>query len=435
MTMETALESNGVWVGFSDWTRGRAVPTVGTNAGASTLPFQGWRRFKEAFAPELVEQAVVETSAALGRRLGGLVDPFGGSGTSALAAQFLGIKPTTIEVNPFLADLIEAKIAPYNLERAGWWFGRVVDAAAQTSTISVPFPGAPATFVEPGVDGRFIFSKEVAQRLAAYRRAIDTVGDPTIRRLFRVILASVAIPVSNVVVSGKGRRYRKSGGGRRGDPRMVDRLFAEGVLAALFDLQRYEARQCRDYSVLRGDARALTCSIEEVDLAVFSPPYPNSFDYTDVYNVELWVLGYLTDGASNRALREATLRSHVQIKRDMSAEASNSPALIQSVESLSRARSRLWNPYIPEMVAAYADDMRSVLRALQARLRPGGRVYMAVGDSRYAGVDVPVATILVEEAPALGLHVVRAEPFRSMRASPQQGGRAELPETLIVLAA
>lgn len=433
--METALEPTGVWVRFSEWTKGRAVSSVGTNAGAPALPFQGWRRFKEAFAPELVEQAIFETRASLGRDLVGLADPFGGSGTSALAAQFLGVRPTTIEVNPFLADLIEAKIAPYQLDEAGRWFGRVVDLAERAPASAIPFPGAPPTFVEPGVNGRFIFSANVAQRLAAYRDAIDTIDVPVVRRLFRVILASTAIPVSNVVVSGKGRRYRGGKGGLRSDPRLVDRLFADGVLAALFDLRRFESRRCRDYAVFRGDARLLTRSIEEIDLAVFSPPYPNSFDYTDVYNVELWVLGYLTDNASNRALRESTLRSHVQIKRDMSAKASNSSALRQSVEHLQRVRSRLWNPYIPEMIEAYADDMRSVLSALQTRLRPGGRTYMVVGDSRYAGIDVPVAKILVEEASALGFEVVRAEPCRSMRASPQQGGRAELQETLIVLTA
>lgn len=51
------------------------------------------------------------------------------------------------------------------------------------------------------------------------------------------------------------------------------------------------------------------------DLAVFSPPYPNSFDYTDVYNIELWTLGYIRDAASNQRLRSATLSSHVQIGR------------------------------------------------------------------------------------------------------------------------
>ena len=43
------------------------------------------------------------------------------------------------------------------------------------------------------------------------------------------------------------------------------------------------------------------------DLAVFSPPYPNSFDYTDVYNVELWAMGYLrnSDAKHPIAARDA----------------------------------------------------------------------------------------------------------------------------------
>jgi hypothetical protein len=433
--MEAGLQSSGVWVDFSDWTRRREVQALGTNAGAAPLPFQGWRRFKEAFAPELVEKAIVETQAALGRPLSAVLDPFGGSGTTALAAQFLGVRPITIEVNPFLADLIEAKIARYDLDKAGQLLGQVVEAVAAAGATGLPFPGAPATFVEPGVDGRFIFSRAVAARLAAYRDAINTVEDRAIRRLFHIILASTAIPVSNVVVSGKGRRYRRSGGAQQGDPHLVNRWFEDGILAALHDLQRYEARRCRDYTVFRGDARTLIEGVGPIDVAVFSPPYPNSFDYTDVYNVELWVLGYLTDAASNRSLREATLRSHVQIFRDLSASQTASAALKSTVDQLQQLRGRLWNPHIPEMIGAYADDMRRVLRVTHSHLAKGGRVYMVVGDSRYAGVDVPVARILVEEAPALGYHVLRSEPFRSMRASPQQGGRAELVETLIVLEA
>ena len=429
-------EASGPWVTFVDWTKGRVVESAGTNAGAAVLPFQGWRRFKEAFAPELVSAAVDETREALGRDLVGLADPFGGSGTSALAGQFLGVRPTTIEVNPFLADLIEAKVATYDLDRVGRALGQVVeDARRVRRTSSAPFPGAPPTFVEPGVGGRFLFSIETAARLAAYRDAIARLDELDLRRLFRVILGSVAIPVSNVVVSGKGRRYRSGGASRLGDPGMVERLFVDGVLGALFDLQRYERRRCRDYIVLRGDARVMLAQAGPIDLAVFSPPYPNSFDYTDVYNVELWVLGYLDGPASNRALREATLRSHVQISRPMAAGSSNSPALANTLERLGRARAGLWNARIPEMVGAYFDDMRRVLRLLRRKLREGGRVFMVVGDSRYVGVDVPVATILAEEAPFFGYRVLRTEPFRSMRVSPQQGGRAELSETLVVFGA
>jgi hypothetical protein len=85
------------------------------------------------------------------------------------------------------------------------------------------------------------------------------------------------------------------------------------------------------------------------------------------------------------------------------------------------------------MVGAYTSDMAKIMRGIASRLRIGGRVYMVVGDSRYAGIDVPVAEILTELAPSLGLEPLRVEPCRSMRASPQQGGRPELSESLLVM--
>src|SRR5690349_19268732 len=79
-------------VRFSDWTKHRPVETQGSNQGSTTLAFQSWRRFKETCAPELVARAVEETAG----RVAHVADPFGGSGTTALAAQFLGVHSTTI---------------------------------------------------------------------------------------------------------------------------------------------------------------------------------------------------------------------------------------------------------------------------------------------------------------------------------------------------
>lgn len=415
---------------FRDWTGGREVATIGSNAGSVSLPFQDWRHFKEAFAPELVELAAGETPGGVGR----VVDPFGGSGTTALAAQFLGVRPTTIEVNPYLADLIEAKVATLDLDAAATAFGRVVErAGGMDDRQAAPFPGAPPTFVEPGVDGRYIFPRAVAGRIAAFRDAIALEADEGVRRLFRVVLASAAVPTSNVVVSGKGRRYRRGWQHRLVDPDAIDGWFRDGVLQALFDLRRFQDRACRDYTLLRGDARRLVAELPPHDLAVFSPPYPNSFDYTDVYNVELWTMGYLDGRRANTELRMSTLRSHVQIHRDMAAAGVDSPLLNDTVRRLDNVAGHLWNRHIPAMVAAYTADMATVLRGVAARMRRRGRVYMVVGDSRYAGVDVPVAAILAQVGPGLGFDVVRVEPCRSMRASPQQGGRPELAESLVVL--
>ena len=424
------LHAENACIQFSDWTGDRSISTVGTNAGARTLPFQTWRPFKEAFAPEIVERALSESSGSVRH----IADPFGGSGTTALAAQFFGVRPTTIEVNPFLADLIEAKIAPLDFDLAAESFGQVVECVARGCEPKRPvFPGASATFIEPGRNGRYIFSRAVARRFLAYRTAIELVQDEACQRLFRVVLASTAIPSSNVVVSGKGRRYRQRWRERESPPRIVDELFRDGVLRALHDLRRFAARRCLDYRVLRGDARTLVEQIGPHDLAVFSPPYPNSFDYTDVYNVELWAMGYLRSRDANKELRHATLRSHVQLFRDFGGDGVRSPTLTTTINALCEVRNDLWNPHIPEMIAGYARDLTIVLAGVSRGLRSRGRVYTVVGDSRYAGVDVPVAMILAETAQALGYDVVALEPCRSMRSSPQQGGRHELGEALVVL--
>ena len=406
------------------------MPSIGTNAGAAPLPFQTWRRFKEAFAPEIVERALCESSGKVRH----IADPFGGSGTTALAAQFFGVKPTTIEVNPYLADLIEAKISPLNFSVAAKAFGHVIQRVARGGEAKDPvFPGAPSTFVEPGKNGRYIFSREVAHRILAYRAAIESVTDRACRRLFRVVLASAAIPASNVVVSGKGRRYRQGWRHRQCRPEVVDEMFRTGALQAFHDLRRFASRKCLDYTLLRGDARVLAEKIGPHDLAIFSPPYPNSFDYTDVYNVELWALGYLNGAEANSRLRHATLRSHVQLLRDFENNTMSSPTLITTIDALRQVREKLWNRHIPEMIGAYAADLAGVLADLWACLRIRGRVYMVLGDSRYAGIDVPVAKIVAEITRPIGFEVLALEPSRSMRSSPQQGGRHELEETLVVL--
>ena len=416
-------------VTFDTWVGSRRVAAVSSNVGSGKLPFQSWRNFKEAFAPEIVERAIQETPG----RVENVLDPFGGSGTTALAAQFLGAKPLTIEVNPYLADLIEAKLTTYDVDAVANEFTKVVARVWEdTAPTSFNFDGAPATFIEPGVSNNFIFSKTIAQRIALYRKAIEVIDDESIRRLLRVLLGSTLIPVSNVTVSGKGRRYRRHWRTNPISPSTVDCLFQDGVLSALHDIRRYQDRACLDYKVLRGDARQLLQEMEPIDLAVFSPPYPNSFDYTDVYNVELWALGYLKSSKDNRDLREKTLRSHVQIFRDLSSHIDGSVTLVETLNELELIRTDLWNRHIPDMVAAYFQDMTDILSNIKEGLTQRGRIYTVVGDSLYAGVLVPTAQILLELADGVGLNTLEVEKFRSMRASPQQGGSKKLSENLVV---
>lgn len=400
-----------------------------TNQDAHDLPFQRWYRFKEAFAP----RAVMEAFAALPRMPSSCIDPFGGSGTTALTAQFLGVRPTTIEVNPFLADLIEAKLQQYEPTALIASYRQVVDAAAATRVEPAELlSGAPATFLEPGVNGRYIYSREVAERILAHREAIDALDHDAHARLLRVLLGSTLIALSNVVISGKGRRYRSGWERRLVDPRTVSRLFETAFLDAIDDVVRFGRRPCPDYTLLRGDARDALKRSPDVDFSLFSPPYPNSFDYTDIYNVELWMMGYLRGHDENRILRESTLRSHVQIKRSFASER-RTPTLDIALGRLNERRQDLWNRNIPDMVAAYFDDLANIMLGLHRIMPAGSSVMMVVGDSQYAGVPIDVGAICAELGSDLGFRLERFAPMRSMRSSAQQGGDYALGETLVHL--
>lgn len=417
---------------FDDWVPDRTLATLSTNKGAPDVAFQRWRLFKEAFAPELVKRALDETSESLGRVIRSCADPFGGSGTTALTCQFMGVHPTTIEVNPFLADLIQSKLDSYDHKALSHTYLQVLRSVDDFPS-SPTGPDLPKTFIEPGVGGKFLFWADVAGRFGQYLAAIGAAASCSKeRRLLRALLSACVVRASNALVSGKGRRYRQSWQVNRATPETLDNAFRDIMSMALFDIRRFAERRCDQYTLLRGDARQRIVEIPEIDVAVFSPPYPNSFDYTDVYNMELWMGGYLETRKDNRDLRENTLRSHVQIKRSFKAGDIASDVLRECYEKLCDARPGLWNKDIPEMVPAYFDDMRSIMKGLHTSLTPGGRMYVVVGDSRYANVDVPVARILTEEACELGMKIVAVQPMRSMRASPQQGGREELAESLLV---
>lgn len=416
-------------VSFESWTRQRKIVSIGSNAGAEPLPFQGWHHFKEAFAPEVVAQAVRESK----RPVATCFDPFGGSGTTALACQFLGVAPSTIEVNPYLADLIEAKLSTYDPDDLALDLGRIIRALTGRPGSLARFADLPPTFIESPSNDRWIFDRAIARRIALHLDAIDELARPHHRRLFRALLGGMLIAVSNVVVNGKGRRYRGGWSERKLAPKIVDTLFHKRCQAAITEIHEHRCRRYMGYTLHRGDCRGAIDRVATADLAVFSPPYPNSFDYTDVYNVELWMLGYLTGSESNHDLRKSTLCSHVQIKREYQPPPAGSRRLSRAVGRLRRERDALWSPWIPEMVGHYFHDMHEVLSGLEGRLSARGEVWTIVGDSRYAGIQIPVAKILADFAPKLGFEVVRITPFRSMRASAQQGGQHQLDESLLVL--
>ena len=155
---------------FDEWVMSREIMCWGTNAGTASIAFQRWRHFKEAFAPELIRRAVSESPIPVHSCL----DPFGGSGTTALACQFLGVHPRTVEVNPYLADLIEAKLQEYNALELSDDFRLVVSKSySLTPNTQSLSENMPKTFFEPGDKDRWLFNTKTCERISCLLQSIS----------------------------------------------------------------------------------------------------------------------------------------------------------------------------------------------------------------------------------------------------------------------
>ena len=402
------------------------VPTS-SNQGTSELPFQRWFNFKEAFSPKFV----TDTIGALPYRVRACVDPFGGSGTTALTARMLGIASTSIEINPFLADLIEAKLTPVAASSLYSNYEKLIEDLILTPQDYELVPGMPQSLTEPGIKERYVFPRDVFATIRAIHSASRRLPVQE-ARLLRVLLGSVLVPNSNVLINGKGRRYRKGWATRQRTAADLITSLDRAVDSAARDLTNYAGLPRGRHRVLRGDSRTQLSKIEVADMAIFSPPYPNSFDYTDVYNLELWMLGYLQSVADNRNLRVSTLRSHVQTKWQTSVPPFESPALNCVLNRLRQARVELWNPNIPEMVGFYFHDLFEIFRQLKKILPLGHQAVVAIGDSQYAGIHIDVAEILTEAVISAGFRLAQRGAIRSMRSSSQHGGKFDLAEHCLV---
>ncbi|HFD6790302.1 TPA: DNA methyltransferase [Enterobacter hormaechei] len=399
-----------------------------SNQGTSNLAFQRWFRFKEAFSPKFV----TDTLNYLPYKVGTCLDPFLGSGTTSVTCKMLGINSIGTEVNPFLADLVEAKLTTVDTDAFYDSYSHLIKKLTIMECDYQLTPGMPLSFNEPGIKERYVFSNSAYSTIRAILRCSHALSKEH-HRLLKVLLGSVLVENSNTIVNGKGRRYRNNWNTRIRTGLDVIKSLNQAVDETIKDIASFSYYNNSSHSILRGDTRALLPTINHADVVIFSPPYPNSFDYTDVYNIELWMLDYLKSSDDNRSLRNRTLRSHVQAKWTANPDIElKSNLLMDTITTLQNQRGILWNKNIPEMISYYFEDLYFIFMNFKRILKRGHHAIVAIGDSRYAGVHVDVGDILEEIIQPLGFILVEKGEIRSMRSSSQHGGKFELSEHCLV---
>ena len=221
-------------------------------------------------------------------------------------------------------------------------------------------------------------------------------------------------------------RYRKAGNGlkikRYVKPREVTASDAQVMLLEEYqniyiDLLRENAWE--KYKMFNKSSINMGSDIDAktVEGIIFSPPYANCFDYTEIYKLELWFGNFVSDYADLKSLRQESLRSH--LNSDLANKATLDSDFLNVLLAELKTKD-LWDTRIPDMLNAYYADMFTVIEESYKVLRKGGFCCIVVGNSAYGGIVFPADLLLAEHAKKVGFKVDKIEVDRYIITSSQQ---------------
>ncbi len=367
----------------------------------------GWLRLTPAYSLKIVEDLVVGHAQA--QRV---LDPFCGTGTTALCAAYHGHESVTTDINPFLVWLAKVKAScysPASIEATREACKQVLDLVAKRAIEPVP---APPIF---NIDRWW--SSEALAFLRLLLAAIEqtTLQDTEVRNLLLVAFCRTLIEQSTAAFNHQSMSFKSQD--KQGQLFSLDRnaLFREDVR---FVLEGASENPAGAAAVVLGDSRALKEVLAgPFDLVVTSPPYANRMSYIRELRPYMYWLGFLTNGRDAGELDWTAIGGTwgVATSRLTDWERSEtryeSAHLAKALGAIAHAKNKN-GAVLAKYVAKYFDDMWAHFLELPRLLGSGSEVHYIVGNSTFYGALVSTERLYAEMLSELGFSRIECRPIR-----------------------
>lgn len=369
----------------------------------------GWLRLTPAYSVHLVEHILANARDADTV----VLDPFCGTGTTALVCAERGIASDTTDINPFLLWLAETKTQAYALEDVHQF-----NVAAEDITNIITTHPLDEVWTPDIHQIEKWWNEDVLHILGHILHIIHSNTykySKKVLDLLHMAFCRVMITHSNASFNHQSMSFRK-----QLNHSMFNRAVDDMRMtweATVHDI--YRSAQSPIHAAPKAvlcDARQLSTLLPHnyYTCVITSPPYPNRMSYIRELRPYMYWLGYLRDG------REAGELDWQAIGGTWGVATSNVgkwfPAterhipyadfidIIEKIASHSTVLSRYVHKYFYDMVD-HVNELFIVTRS-------GGSIHYIVGNSKFYDVLVPVEEIFAALFAAAGFVNINVRPIR-----------------------
>ena len=389
-----------------------------TYRGGQREPLHAWYPLLEGYSPAFVE-AVLQRYCPDAETV---LDPFAGTGTTPLTAARLGKRAMFCEVNPVLQFVVSVKAEIVQMRK-----GARTSLAERVLELSESFQdrmsradadeGLRRSYGSTFGESTF-FEKDAFDAVLKCRSIIDEicVVDPQAARLLTVAVLRSLVPASRLIRRGDVR-YMTEAELARGGPVDFVQEVTGGMAMLAQDLCDVGSITSHPPTLLLENAKNLDLLPNlALDSAITSPPYLNGTNYFRNTKIELWFLRRLSCRGDLARFRFDALTAginDVTVGKPAGALPPSATAVIKELQL------NAYDARIPRMVACFASEMHTTLRALAGRMGKRGVVAVDIGDSAYAGVRVPTDKFITESLASGGFDLVDQVVLRERRSRSQ----------------
>lgn len=365
-----------------------------------------WLRLTPAYSVKLVEDELDKLE-----KVGVVLDPFSGTGTTGLCAANRGHEVVLLDVNPFLIWLAETKTRNYTkqqLEKAKELLNSVMEAANDLDDKNLWKPRI------HNIDKWWEQGKLNA--LARIKAAIDSNKKNTPESdLLLVAFCNSLIKESNAAFNHQSLSLKESS---LRLPLMEDSresVFGRYFAHATKIIESASEPLKGEVKIIHTDSRGVPSSLS-IDTIITSPPYVNRMSYIRELRPYMYWLGYLNEARDAGELDwkaiggtwgTATSKLNTWIApRKIPIKKIN--ILTEKIAKTESKNGRLLANY----VLKYFYDMWEHFETSFRILNSGGQVIYIVGNSSFYGNVVPAELWYAELMEQVGFREIRIETIR-----------------------